>query len=156
MTPSNRTPQEELIDQQELARAIRLGAARRPQCFGSYFDERGGSCALGAAYDGMYEMPRQAREPGEIVPRNLERLFHCLEDVVKHCPAAALPAIAEGPRAPSAVAGRPGQTGEAVCRKRLPLGAMIVHLNDDHGWTREQIAEWLSIGAPGPLSRARS
>ena len=135
MTPSNRTPQEELIDQQELARAIRLGAARRPQCFGSYFDERGGSCALGAAYDGMYEMPREAREPGEIVPRNLERLFHCLEDVVKQCPE------------------RPG---EVACRKRLPLGAMIVHLNDDHGWTREQIAEWLSIGAPGPLSGARS
>ncbi|MEX2272347.1 MAG: hypothetical protein WD690_12790, partial [Vicinamibacterales bacterium] len=71
MTPSSRTPQEELVDQRELARAIRLGAARRPQCFGSYFDERGGSCALGAAYDGMYEMPREKREPGEVVPRNL-------------------------------------------------------------------------------------
>ena len=137
MTPSSRTPQEELVDQQELAKAIRLGARRRPQCFGSYFDERGGSCALGAAYDGMYEMPRQAREPGEIVPRNLERLFHCLEDVVKQCP-------------------RRPEAGEAGCRKRLPLGAMIVHLNDDHGWTREQIAEWLSIGAPGQPATARS
>lgn len=131
MTPSNRTPQEELIDQRELAKAIRLGAARRPQCFGSYFDERGGSCALGAAYDGMYELPRQEKEQGEIVPRHLERLFHCLEDVVKRCPEMAL--------------GEP----EVTCRKKLPLGAMIVHLNDDHGWTREQIAEWLSSGAPG-------
>jgi len=132
MTPSGSTPQEDLVDQRELAKAIRLGAARRPQCFGSYFDERGGSCALGAAYDGMYELPRQAREPGEIVPRNLERLFHCLEDVVKRCPE---------------------KTEAAVqCKKRLPLGAMIVHLNDDHGWTREQIAEWLSNGAPGPRS----
>ena len=130
MTPSSRTPQEELVDQRELAKAIRLGSARRPQCFGSYFDERGGSCALGAAYDGMYEMPRESREPGEIVPRNLERLFHCLEDVVKQCP--------------------------EVCRKRLPLGAMIVHLNDDHGWTREHIAEWLSSGAPGPQTAARA
>lgn len=130
MTPSSRTPQEELVDQRELAKAIRLGSARRPQCFGSYFDERGGSCALGAAYDGMYEMPRESREPGEIVPRNLERLFHCLEDVVKQCP--------------------------EECRKRLPLGAMIVHLNDDHGWTREHIAEWLSNGAPGPQHAARS
>jgi hypothetical protein len=133
MTPSSRTPQEELVDQRELAKAIRLGAARRPQCFGSYFDERGGSCALGAAYDGMYEMPREAREPGEVVPRNLERLFHCLEDVVKQCPEKA-------------------EAAEANCRKRLPLGAMIVHLNDDHGWTREHIAEWLSNGAPGPQS----
>ena len=129
MTPSNSTPQQDLLDQRELAKAIRLGSARRPQCFGSYFDERGGSCALGAAYDGMYEMPREAREPGEIVPRNLERLFHCLEDVVKKCP--------EKIAAP-----------EVQCRKKLPLGAMIVHLNDDHGWSREQIAEWLSMGAP--------
>jgi hypothetical protein len=130
MVPSNRTPQDELVDQRELARAIRLGAARRPQCFGSYFDERGGSCALGAAYDGMYELPRQEKEQGEIIPRHLERLFHCLEDVVKRCPEMSAAAQA--------------------CRKRLPLGAMIVHLNDDHGWTREQIAEWLSNGAPGP------
>ena len=127
MVPSHRSPDETLVDERELAKAIRLGAARRPQCFGSYFDERGGSCALGAAYDGMYELPRQAREPGEIVPRHLERLFHCLEDVVKRCPERI-----EG----------------TACRKRLPLGAMIVHLNDDHGWTREQIAEWLWNGAP--------
>ena len=127
MVPAHRSPDETLVDERELAKAIRLGAARRPQCFGSYFDERGGSCALGAAYDGMYELPRQAREPGEIVPRHLERLFTCLEDVVKRCPEKA-----EG----------------ASCRKRLPLGAMIVHLNDDHGWTREQIAEWLWNGAP--------
>lgn len=127
MVPSHRSPDENLVDERELAKAIRLGAARRPQCFGSYFDERGGSCALGAAYDGMYELPRQAREPGEIVPRHLERLFHCLEDVVKRCPERI-----EG----------------TACRKRLPLGAMIVHLNDDHGWTREQIAEWLWNGAP--------
>lgn len=130
MVPSNRTPQDELVDQRELARAIRLGAARRPQCFGSYFDERGGSCALGAAYDGMYELPRQEKQEGEIIPRHLERLFHCLEDVVKRCPEMS--------------------AADAACRKRLPLGAMIVHLNDDHGWTREQIAEWLSNGAPGP------
>lgn len=134
MTPSDNTPEQNLADQRELAKAIRLGSLRRPQCFGSYFDERGGSCALGAAYDGMYEMPREKREPGEIVPRNLERLFHCLEDVVKKCPEMieATPAV--------------------QCRKKLPLGAMIVHLNDDHGWTREQIAEWLSNGAPGPRS----
>jgi hypothetical protein len=126
MVPSHHSADENLVDERELAKAIRLGAARRPQCFGSYFDERGGSCALGAAYDGMYELPRQAREPGEVVPRHLERLFHCLEDIVKRCPES--------------------------CRKRLPLGAMIVHLNDDHGWTRERIAEWLWHGAPGPAA----
>ena len=29
----------------------------------------------------------------------------------------------------------------AGCKKQIPIGAMIVHLNDDHRWTREQIAE---------------
>jgi hypothetical protein len=29
------------------------------------------------------------------------------------------------------------------CSKRLPLASMIVHLNDDHRLSREQIAEWL-------------
>ena len=27
--------------------------------------------------------------------------------------------------------------------KRLTLAAILVHLNDDHRWTREQIATWL-------------
>ena len=35
-------------EQKELADFIRAGSARRHQCFGSYFDEQGGSCALGA------------------------------------------------------------------------------------------------------------
>jgi hypothetical protein len=29
---------------------------------------------------------------------------------------------------------------------------MIVHLNDDHQWSREQIADWLANGANGPAS----
>jgi hypothetical protein len=29
------------------------------------------------------------------------------------------------------------------CRKRLYLAALLVHLNDDHRWTREHIADWL-------------
>ena len=37
-------------------------------------------------------------------------------------------------------------------QKRLPLAAMIVHLNDDHAWSREQIADWLANGANGPAS----
>jgi len=39
-------------EQRELAEFIRVGASRGPQCFGSYFDEKGGSCALGAVYEG--------------------------------------------------------------------------------------------------------
>jgi hypothetical protein len=101
-------------EQRELAEFIRAGSSRGPQCFGSYFDEKGGSCALGAVYEGVYHLPRNH---GKLIPDHLERLFRCLDEVTKRCP--------QG------------------CSKRLPLASMIVHLNDDHRLTREQIAEWL-------------
>jgi hypothetical protein len=101
-------------DQIELADAIAEGARRRPsQAFGEYFSNKGGSCALGAAYEGAYALPRDAES---IRPR-LDRLFDCLENVRRKCPVG--------------------------CNKRLPLNAIILHLNDDHHWTREQIVEWL-------------
>jgi len=100
-------------DQLELADAIQAGAQLRPQAFGAYFSEDGGSCALGAAYEGAYTLPNDVRA---IRPR-LERLFDCLENVRRRCPVG--------------------------CRKRLPLNAIILHLNDDHHWTREQIVDWL-------------
>ena len=102
-------------EQKELAEFIRAGSTHGHQCFGSYFDEKGGSCALGAVYEGVSPLPRQH---GKLVPDHLERLFRCLDEVVKKCP--------QG------------------CNKRLPLAPMIVHLNDDHRMTREQIAEWLT------------
>jgi len=103
-------------EQRELADYIRAGSTRGPQCFGSYFDEKGGSCALGAVYDAVYHLPRQH---GKLIPDHLERLFRCLDEVTKRCPH-------EG------------------CKKRLPLAPMLVHLNDDHLLTREQIADWLT------------
>jgi hypothetical protein len=107
-------------EQKELADFIRAGSSRGPQCFGSYFDEKGGSCALGAVYEGVYHLPRQH---GKLIPDHLERLFRCLDEVTKKCP--------QG------------------CGKRLPLAAMIVHLNDDHRMSREQIAEWLTQESDG-------
>ena len=59
-------------EQRELAEYIRAGSTRGPQCFGSYFDEKGGSCALGAVYDAVYHLPRQH---GKLIPDHLERLF---------------------------------------------------------------------------------
>jgi hypothetical protein len=118
----NAFPRQEILmttglrnEQKELADFIRAGSSRGHQCFGSYFDERGGSCALGAVYEGVYHLPRNH---GKLVPDHLERLFRCLDEVTKPCP--------QG------------------CKKRLPLASMIVHLNDDHRLTREQIAEWLT------------
>jgi hypothetical protein len=106
----------------ELAEYIRNGAARRPeQAFGDYFDGDNASCALGAAYEAMYRMPRQRDR--QHPTRDLEWFFDCL-DTVKRCPA-------DG------------------CKKRIYLAALIVHLNDDHRWTREQIAEWLAAETNG-------
>jgi hypothetical protein len=103
-------------DESELAEAIRFGAQRRPeQAFGDYFKGRHASCALGAAYEGLYRLPE---EVGQLHPKRLDRLFECLEGTIRVCP--------EG------------------CRKQLILAAMIIHLNDDHRWDRERIAAWVA------------
>jgi len=104
--------------EKELASYIRAGTERRPeQAHGDYFKGRNASCALGAAYDGMYRVPG---EPGRTRPtKDLESIFDCLERTIRQCPA-------EG------------------CTKKLGLAVIIVHLNDDHCWSREQIADWVS------------
>jgi hypothetical protein len=103
-------------DEKELAAAIRFGASRRPeQAFGEYYNGRRASCALGAAFEGLYRLPE---EVGQLHPKRLDRLFDCLEGTVRSCP--------EG------------------CKKRLILAAMIIHLNDDHHWDRERIATWVA------------
>jgi len=65
-------------EQRELAEYIRAGSTRGPQCFGSYFDEKGGSCALGAVYDAFYHLPRQH---GRLIPQHPQRLFGGLAEV---------------------------------------------------------------------------
>jgi hypothetical protein len=103
-------------DESELAEAIRFGARRRSeQAFGEYYQGRHASCALGAAYEGLYRLPE---EVGQLHPKRLDRLWECLEGTIRVCP--------EG------------------CRKRLILAAMIIHLNDDHRWDRERIAAWVA------------
>jgi len=103
-------------DEDELAAAIRAGADRRhEQLFGGYFEGRTRSDALGSAYEGLYRLPADATG---IRPRGIYKLFHCLDDRIRHCPA-------------------PG------CHKIHMLDTLIVHLNDDHRWSREQIATWL-------------
>jgi hypothetical protein len=101
----------------ELAEAIRAGADRRPdQAFGDYFVGRRASCALGAAYEGIYRLAEDMN--GRRPTKDLVSFFDCLEGTVRRCPV-------DG------------------CTKRLLLSALIVHLNDLHEWSREQIATWL-------------
>jgi hypothetical protein len=107
-------------DERELAEFIRNGAEKRPeQAFGNYYQGQTASCALGAAYEAMYYLPTDAE--GTRPTRDLDWFFECL-DAVKPCPH-------EG------------------CRKRIFLAALLVHLNDDHRWSREAIADWLAANA---------
>lgn len=105
----------------ELAQAIMTGVSRRPvQSFGEYFGEDGGSDALGAAYEGIFLLPRDVRG---FHPR-VWRLFDLLENTARRCPAG--------------------------CPKHLPIAALMVHLNDDHTWSRERIADWVrDVTPPG-------
>lgn len=104
------------LEHSQLAQAILMGARKRPQSFGHYFDKQGGSCALGAAYEGFgIRLPRVA---DWVVPRHIEEIFPCLDDLFVKCPAG--------------------------CGERTSLGELLVHLNDDHRWTREAIADWVA------------
>src|SRR5262245_4025176 len=71
--------------QKELATFIRTGIQRRPmQAIGHYFQGRNASCALGAAYEGMYRLPADV---GDVHPsKDLQWFFACL-DAVRKCPA---------------------------------------------------------------------
>ena len=109
----------------DLAEAIMTGVRRRPvQSFGEYFGENGGSDALGAAYEGIFLLPRDVRG---LHPR-MWRLFDFPESAARHC--------------------------AAGCRKYLPIAALIVHLNHDHQWSRAQIANWIrGYARPQTLSK---
>lgn len=93
--------------------AIREGAKVRPQAFDSYFNS-GGSCAYGAGLEAM--TGRITAAPSLVVEQ-----FRYLMDSGATCPACL--------------------SDEAEPYKTI--AKVIFHLNDDHQWTREQIADWL-------------
>ncbi len=110
--------------ERELASAIRAGAARRPeQAFGDYYIGQAASCALGAAYEGIYRLAKDME--GRRPTKDLTWFFDCLEGSLRWCPV-------------------------DDCKKHLLLAAMIVHLNDAHHWSREQIASWLEENGKAP------
>ena len=102
-------------DEIELAEAILTGIKRRPtQSFGSYF---GPERRIVRAWRRVRRRLPAADDAHDAMPRRLDRFFDCLENISRRCPAG--------------------------CKKQIPIGAIIVHLNDDHEWTREQVAAWL-------------
>jgi len=110
----------------KLSEAIRLGAMLAPQGFEDFVKDLAGvrvTCALGAAAEAIGSL-NSAALPGflvlpTLVSAALEAVFGEILNVPRRrCPVKA-------------------------CRVRRVTANVIVHLNDDHRWTREQIAEWV-------------
>ncbi len=106
----------------KLSDAIKLGSTFLPQAFNAYFNYNEGdftaSCALGAA------MHATGVDSDGFVffhtPRiALKRYAECLGSY-QNCPDSNCP------------------------MPPLPLQMVIAHLNDNHKWTREKIADWLA------------
>ena len=74
--------------------------------------------ALQSATKNPAEFLGRDRVEGSVRPQRLDRLFEGVERVVRTCP--------------------------ECSKKKLPLGALIVHVNDAHHWTRERIAAWVA------------
>lgn len=104
----------------KLSEAIRLGSMLKPQAFGSYRAD-GGTCAMGAAIDAIGGLVAgKSDEVWPIVAQGPAVCPECADVIHRH----------HHPYNPYVV----------VCN---PTGAMIIHLNDDHRWTRERIADWV-------------
>ena len=121
----------------KLSEAIRLGAMLRPQGFESFGLDLGNgqrvTCALGAAAEaiGSQSLTWQFYAVNNReVAEDLDAVFgEILNARHRRCP----------------VKG---------CRtRRIPAG-VIVHLNDGHRWTREQIAEWVETIENGNVNRS--
>jgi hypothetical protein len=109
----------------QLSEAIEKGAQLRPQAFGAYFTGStrtdACSCAIGAAYEATFKDMPLAHDG---VVNDFERLaahYPLLYDDNKiYCPECA---------------------GAEV--KQDNLCNILIHLNDDHRWTREEIAGYV-------------
>lgn len=107
----------------KLSEAIREGAKKRPQAFGAYFKRDNNdilcSCALGAAYENLRDITR---------PQGLSTEDYLIDsypwladDINERCPTEDCSSL-------------------DADAKRLDV---VAHLNDEHKWTREAIADWL-------------
>lgn len=106
----------------KLSEAIRLGSLLSPQCADKYQSSDGSRCALGAALaaSGLAEFihAEKTREA------YISQLWPFLDDEREiTCP--------------------------QNCGEKFPsLFEVILHLNDDHFWYREQIAAWAATVEP--------
>jgi hypothetical protein len=117
----------------KLSERIREGAKLRPQAFGSYFDvPKGsgvfcvGSCALGAAAETLIKLDVDTTilddlswDASHVLDRECSDVLYRDMDWEEH------------PEAP--------HTSDVYSIKSI-----IIDLNDNYHWSREQIADWLA------------
>lgn len=106
--------------------AIREGAKLRPQGFGALL-RLGNTCAIGSGLDAMDLLTAE------------QSIIFGEETIDLHDFLALYPYLNSLGECP---------VDEAVCSRWCPLPRtlfnVIIHLNDQHRWTREAIADWLS------------
>lgn len=112
----------------KLSEAIRLGAMLRPQAFGTLFDLKSGtSCALGAACEAIGILDTTQRNAYTVDARAKARaagwMWARADSLCPLCDSAWLP----------------------TTNHNHDVQGVIVHLNNDHHWTREQIADWVEV-----------
>ena len=101
-----------------LTEAIRLGSMVTPQAFGA-LERDGGACAIGAAIIALGCFGINKQQ----AIQNLKTRYPFLESIV--------PCLVD--RCPY---------------MPMPVGSLIAHLNDEHRWPREQIADWVETIEP--------
>jgi len=107
----------------KLAEAIWLGAMLKPQAFGALEDTNGNTCALGAAYDAIGELH---------TGQGYDWSWACRR----------FPVL-------KAIDGNRARPRCFVCGTYVE--SIVPHINDEHRWTREQIADWVeTIESPAP------
>jgi hypothetical protein len=122
-----------------MSEAMRLGAALRPQHFGDFFESAGAvtpgtddaSCALFAAFEAQGIAPTPSHGLGFGRTSGAATMAsHSLQL----------------PDEWGWTAMTSGQCPE--CGTERPVLHLVSHLNDDHRWTRERIADWLEPQEP--------
>lgn len=115
----------------KLSEAIRLGATIRPQTHGCFHTPGGRrSCALGAAKEAMGLVPHPLKTAKQCRQRDGSLVIYPIGSMVFDWPVewrATFVTVAYCPV--------PG------CTCLGTVKSIIAHLNDDHRWTRERIAD---------------
>ena len=103
----------------KLSEAIRLGSMETMQAIGAFYSkEADAACALGAALLAVGHLNRDGEDLN-----HYDEVYACWPEARRR-----------GYGCPSCLHVTPLN----------PVAEIIIHLNDDHEWTRERIADWVA------------